>query len=63
MEVTKKYNHLFSIGFSVVSHHEADEVTVDELRTALLKRIVELDEHHEWHEAAMDEGDTTEEAV
>jgi hypothetical protein len=39
------FNHAYSIGFSLISNHpEGDDVTPEMLRTALLKRISELDE-------------------
>ena len=34
-----KYNHAFTIAFSVETEHEADDVTAEELRDAIRKRI------------------------
>lgn len=47
-----KYNHQYSIGFSLESKHEDGyDVPTKEVRAALIKRIRELDEADEWAEA------------
>lgn len=55
------YNHMFTLAFSVEtprSGREGDEVTADELKAGLLKRIQDLDENHEWLEATGAPDDT-----
>lgn len=55
------YNHMFTLAFSVEtprSGREGDEVTADELKAALLGRIQDLDENHEWLEATGAPDDT-----
>lgn len=47
-----KYNHAYTVAFSLDSDHpDGEDVTPDMLRTALLKRMVDLDENREWEEA------------
>lgn len=48
-----KYNHAYTIAFSLESNHPTgDDVTPDTYRTALLNRIKDLDESDEWAEVA-----------
>lgn len=61
-----KFNHAFTLAFSLVSGDEnGEDVTPQMLRTALLKRIVDLDESRpdqgEWIEAVGPPYDTHEE--
>ena len=47
-----KFSHLFAIGFNVVSDREdADDVTPEMFRAALLQRVRELEQFNEWLEA------------
>ena len=48
----KKYNHQYSIAFSVDTDRTAEQlVNPDEILPALLKRIADVIEHREWDEA------------
>ena len=42
MTAPKKYNHMFDIGFTVITDNEPEKVTSNEITTALLKRIASL---------------------
>lgn len=61
-----RYNHLYTIAFSVMSNDpDADDVTPDMLRAALWARIRQLDSDHtlsacEWFEACNNERDSYE---
>lgn len=47
-----RYNHAYEIAFSLESSHEdGDDVTPQMLRTALLRRMDDLDIAGEWEEA------------
>lgn len=62
----KRYNHLYSLAFSVVSNEkDGADVTPDMLRAALSERIRKLDADPnsaacEWFEACNNESDTYE---
>ncbi len=48
-----KYNHAYTIAFSLESNHPTgDDVTPDMFRTALLNRVKDLDSSNEWGEVA-----------
>lgn len=46
-----RYNHAFDIAFEVVTDHEADEVTPEEIVNALMRRIISIQETGEVLEA------------
>ena len=47
MDRIMKYNHIGFIGFTIISEEKDPELlTIDELRSALLKRVIALD--HSW---------------
>ena len=57
----KKYNHAYTVAFSVNSDREADaDIDKQEIINALLERIVNLSEHDEWDEALGSPFDTYE---
>ena len=57
-----KYNHAFSIAFSVVSEHPTGEdVTAEQMLAALIKRVVDAYDSGELLEAAGAPYDTYEE--
>lgn len=39
------YNHAFDFAFEVITDHESIDVTAQELRTALLNRVHNLDDN------------------
>ena len=47
----KKYNHAFTVAFTVVTTNEADKVTEKELLAGLTRRLADLIEHDEIIEA------------
>lgn len=47
----KTFNHMFTVAFTVISPNDGENVTADELKAGLLKRIQDLDRHDEWEEA------------
>ena len=60
----RRWNHMFSVGFSVESYSQtADDITPAMFRTALLRRIEDLDNSPnqlEWFEATGASNDTYE---
>lgn len=47
-----KFNHAVTVAFTVISDQkDGEDITSDMFRTALLKRIIDLDEHDQWREA------------
>jgi len=59
-----RYNHAYTVGFELISNHPAgDDVTAQDLKAALLKRIESLDSagDFEWLEATGAPFDTHEE--
>lgn len=58
----RTYNHMFTLAFECVSLDEdAEDITPDQLRAALLRRIIDLDEGEAWLEATGGPDDTYEE--
>lgn len=56
-----RYRHTFSINFSITSkHEEADDVTADDMRESIQRRLDDLGDIELRHEAVGDP-DTTEE--
>jgi hypothetical protein len=55
-----KYDHAFSLGFSVVTDNDGESVTAQELHTALLNRIDDLVRNNELVEACGCPDDTIE---
>ena len=57
------YNHMFSVAFTVAGSDDktGETVTITALRSALLRRIIDLDTHQEWTEAVGVPLDTYEE--
>lgn len=47
----KKYDHAFTIAFSLKSDNEAEEVTEEELLDALRKRVYDIEKNKEVFEA------------
>ena len=45
MDRKGKFNHAFTIAFEVITDHEGEDVTGDELFTGLLRRIANLREN------------------
>lgn len=48
------YSHMFTLAFTVETHHtgeEDDPVPVEELKVGLAKRVQDLEDNSEWHEA------------
>jgi hypothetical protein len=41
----KRYSHAYTIAFTVISEHEGEDVTVDELRFGVLNRLLDLEKH------------------
>ena len=41
--VKPRYSHAFCIAFSVISEHDAEHVTAEELRFGIANRLVDLD--------------------
>jgi hypothetical protein len=61
--VVKTFNHMFTIAFEVSGSttENGTDVTPALLRTALQKRIADLDRNGEWNEAVGSPDDTYEE--
>lgn len=55
-----RYNHAYTIAFEVETEHDADDVTADELRAGLRKRLDSLENDQEWLAAADSPYDTIE---
>ena len=51
MSKKKRFNHAFTVAFSLNSDNEGHKVRTEEIRTALQKRILELDAEGQWQEA------------
>ncbi len=55
-----KYNHAFDLAFSLETFNDAENVTIEEAKAALLARIEELDRDQLWAEAVGASFDTYE---
>jgi hypothetical protein len=63
--MTKTYNHMFTVAFTVAKSPDetGEQVPPDSLRAGLLKRIADLDANNEWEEACGKACDTYEDTT